>query len=129
MVSFNDYIIDGKKLLSNIRKINRYIGRQKKICAVVKADAYGLGVKNVCPLIQDEVDYFAVVNVKEAMEIRLINSEKPILILGASNLECINWCARNNVMVSVSTLEELDYIDKYCKGVVGIHLKINSGMI
>lgn len=128
MVNFNDYIIDADKLQSNLKKIKRYIGRHTKICAVVKSDAYGVGVKNVCPIIADEVDYYAVVCVKEAMELRLIDSEKPILILGVCNLEYINWCAKNNIEISISTLDEVRYINKYIDGTIKVHIKINSGM-
>ena len=121
MINFNDYIIDGEKLQSNIKRIKRYIGRSTKICAVVKSDAYGLGVEN-------DVDYYAVVCVKEAIELRLIDSVKPILILGVCNLEYINWCARNDVEISISTLEEVRYINKYLDGTIKVHIKINSGM-
>ena len=128
MVNFNDYIISANKLQSNLKKIRRYIGRQTKICAVVKSDAYGLGVKNICPIITDEVDYYAVVCVKEAMELRLIDPVKPILILSVCNLDYINWCANNNVEISISTLEEVRYINKYLDGMIKVHIKINSGM-
>lgn len=128
MVNFNDYIINKDKLLNNVKRIKRYVGRSTKICAVVKADAYGVGIKNVCPIIEEEVDYFAVVSVKEAMELRLINKVKPILILGFSNLEMINWCADNNVEITISTIEEVQYIARYCNNVINVHIKINTGM-
>ena len=128
MVNFNKYIVDKNKLLNNIKRIKRYIGRQTKFCAVVKADAYGLGIKNVCPIIADEVDYFAVVSVKEAMELRLINNDKPILILGVSNLELVNWCASNNVEITISSIDEVEYVAKYCKNTINVHIKINTGM-
>jgi len=128
MCNFNEYIIDSEKLLSNIKKVKRFVGRQTKICAVVKADAYGLGVKNVCPIIADYVDYYAVVSVKEAMELRKIDKEKPILILGAFNLEYINWCSENHVMISISSLEEVQYINKHLDKTIDVHIKINSGM-
>ena len=128
MCNFNEYIIDGNNLISNITKIKKYIGRQTKICAVVKADAYGVGVRNVCPIISDYVDYFAVVSVKEAMELRQITNTKPILILGAFNLNYIDWCSDNNVMVTISSLDEVKYINKYLNKTINVHIKINTGM-
>ncbi len=128
MCNFNEFIIDGAVLQSNLKKIKRYVGRQTKICAVVKADAYGLGVRNVCPIISDEVDFYAVVSVKEAMELRLIDDKKPILILGAFNLEYVNWCAKNNITVAISNIDEVRYINKYCSSSIDVHIKINSGM-
>ena len=67
MSNFNKYLIDGDALIQNIKKIKRYVGNSTKICAVVKANAYGVGVKNVCNIIGDYVDFYAVVNVEEAM--------------------------------------------------------------
>ena len=128
MCNFNKYIIDANTLISNVKKIKRYVGRQTKICAVVKADAYGLGAKNICPIISDDVDYYAVVSVKEAMEIRAFDTDKPIIILGVSNIEYVNWCAENNVDITISSIEEVKYIQKYCNKTISVHLKINSGM-
>lgn len=128
MSNFNEYIIDSKKLLSNVKRIKRFVGRQVKICAVVKADAYGLGVKNVCPIIADCVDYYAVVSVQEAMKLRKLDNEKPILILGAFNLEYVDWCSQNNVMVSLSSIDEVRYINNNLNGQINVHIKINSGM-
>ena len=128
MSSFNEYIISADKLVYNIKKIKRFIGRQTKICAVVKADAYGLGVKNVCTIISDEVDYFAVVTINEALNLRKIDKAKPILVLGASNLERIDDCVNNDIMVSISSIDEVKCINKYLIGQIKVHLKINTGM-
>ena len=100
MVNFNEYIIDKNKLLNNIKRIKRYVGRGVKFCAVVKADAYGLGVKNVCPIIADEVDYFAVVSVKEAMEIRLFDA--PGVFLSRPRRRAVCFDRRRGILYTVS---------------------------
>lgn len=128
MENLTDFIINKKALLGNIEKIRRYIGYGIKLCAVVKADAYGLGIKNVCPIINDEVDYYAVVSVMEALELRKFAKSKPILVLGASNLTCANDCAKNDICLTISSLDEVKYLNENLESVLRVHLKINTGM-
>lgn len=128
MSEFNKYIINKNNLENNIKKIRRYVGYSTKICAVVKANAYGVGVENVCPIISDYVDYYAVVTTKEAIKVRMIDQDKPILVLGASDYDYLDWCGTNNVMLSISSIEDVRYINKYANGIIKVHIKINSGM-
>lgn len=128
MVNLNDYIINKTALLGNMEKIRRYIGYSTKLCAVVKADAYGLGVKNVCPIINDEVDYYAVVSVMEALELRKIVKQKPILVLGACNLNYANECAKNDIDLTISSIDEVKFLNENLESVLKVHLKINTGM-
>ncbi|HBN28533.1 MAG TPA: alanine racemase, partial [Clostridiaceae bacterium] len=60
----------------NINKIKEKTS--KKIMAVVKADAYGLGIEKVTEFLSDKVDAFAVINMEEALKVK---SEKDVLIL------------------------------------------------
>jgi len=128
MGDFNRYIINKNNLENNIKKIRKYVGYSTKICAVVKANAYGVGVENVCPIISDYVDYYAVVTTKEAVRLRSIDSIMPILVLGASDFDYLDWCAENNVMISISSLDDVRYINKHASAMVKVHIKINSGM-
>lgn len=52
-----------------------------KICAVVKADAYGHGAQDVAKILCDEVDYFAVSSQQEAEEILSVVPQSKIIIL------------------------------------------------
>ena len=60
--------------LATIRKV----ANQSKIIAVVKADAYGHGMLEVCQSL-DDADAFAVAYVNEAMELRENGIKKPIV--------------------------------------------------
>lgn len=128
MCNVNEYLINKKNLLSNIQTLRRRVGNRTKICAVVKADAYGLGVKNVCPLIDDDVDFYAVASVMEAFELRNISSQKPILILGACDLNYANECAQKGIRLTISSLDEVKFLNKYLETIALVHLKINTGM-
>lgn len=61
--------------------IIRNISGNKKIIAVVKGNAYGLGIQKICSYIENEVDIFGVSNLKEAIEIYEMGIKKEILIL------------------------------------------------
>ena len=70
--------------LHNIEKnisIIRNILGNKKLIAVVKGNAYGLGITKVSKFLQDKVDMFGVSNLSEAEKLYEIGIEKEILIL------------------------------------------------
>lgn len=72
--------IDLCALENNMREIKKRAGN-KKIMAVVKANAYGHGAMQLAPVISRFADAFAVATFEEAMELRRVGTEKEILIL------------------------------------------------
>ena len=117
--------IDNKKLLHNLNYIKS--NSNKKICAVVKANAYGHGLKQIVTLLSGKVDYFAVANLKEALKIRNVDKSTPTLIL----FNCDNYplASKLNISVSVYSLEQAIKISKISfKTPLKVHIKINVGM-
>lgn len=110
-------IIDSKALIDNIEKF-----KSKKICAMVKSNAYGHGLKEIVKIADDYVDYFGVVNLEEALAVRKL-SDKPILIC-AKTFD-FKKCKKNDIEVMVDNEEDLLEAIR-CKN--KIHLKINCGM-
>lgn len=112
-------LIKKENLLFNLSNFN-----SKKICAMVKSNAYGHGLKDVVRLIENNVDYFGVSNVDEGVEVRKI-SDKPILV--CSKVFDLKKCKNHNLEVMVE--DEMD-IKKCIKNGLkeNMHLKINSGM-
>ncbi len=68
------------KIDENI-SIIRNISGNKKIIAVVKGNAYGLGICEVCDFLRDKVDMFGVSNLDEAIRIHEMGIENEIIIL------------------------------------------------
>ena len=72
-------------------KLNYQIYKQKTakdIMAVVKADAYGHGAVKVASVLQDEgCSFFAVSNIKEAIELKEAGIKGQILILGYTPID------------------------------------------
>jgi alanine racemase len=77
------------------------------ILAVVKADAYGLGITQVAEAIKDLVSGFCVFELREAVGAQLHElTKKPILALGPpDSLNAYDWRAAG-VTPSVSTVEQ-----------------------
>ena len=68
----NFKIIYKNNLIYNLNQFN-----SKKICAMVKSNAYGHDLKDVVKIVEPYVDYFGVVSVEEGKEVRKL-CDKPI---------------------------------------------------
>lgn len=131
MKSFNDFIIDTRVLKSNAINIKKQIGKDVKLCAVVKADAYGLGARAICSTIAGIVDFFAVASVCEGINIRVFDKTTKIVVLGVCSVDDIGIACENNISISVSNLQKLYEICKFCSENelnCNIHLQVNSGL-
>ena len=125
MGSFNRYYINVKQMKQNVNAIKEKVG-DVKLCAVVKADGYGLGVNNICNILSPIVDYFAVANIQEALEIRLFDKITPILVLGVIDEGDYCLAAENNIDISVDNAKQI--VDIESNKSIKIHIQINSGM-
>ncbi|MBE5758122.1 MAG: alanine racemase [Clostridiales bacterium] len=125
MKSFNEYIIDSKVLRNNVANIKKSLKSNVKFCAVVKANAYGLGIRGINDIIGSEVDYFAVACLNEAIELRLFNKKAEILVLGVVDCAEFDFCIKNNINISIGCFSQLKNIkDANLK----FHLQVNTGL-
>lgn len=127
MKSFTNLVIKTSAIKSNLLKCKKYI-HNTKICAVVKADGYGVGVKNVVKAIDDEVDFYAVACFVEATKLRK-QTNKKILVLNKVPTDKIKSCVKQNISFSVTSILDIQNILKLnlCEK-VNIHIAINTGM-
>ena len=97
----------------------------KRICAVLKANAYGHNAKCVCKILSNHCDFFAVENLYEAIAIRKVNKTAKILILGY----CIdyNLASKFNISVMIDSESQVKNIIDL-KTSINVHIKINTGM-
>ncbi len=77
--------IDLDALHYNLHTIADNLSPDTKICAVIKADAYGHGIHEIGKELQESshVSYFATATIDEANALRSCGVTKPIIILGA----------------------------------------------
>ncbi len=119
--------IDTEKLTANAKIIKENLNG--KVCAVLKSNAYGHGLKTVAEKIQNFVDFFAVLNQNEAKQI--LKLKKPILILAKPTQKSFEFACKNNVQQAVFCKKDVQNFEKIAKkhGKIGIfHLKLNTGM-
>ncbi|MBM0045799.1 alanine racemase [Anaerococcus sp. mt242] len=125
---FESYVeIDIDKLLFNIKNI-RKINPDSMYCAVLKANGYGLGAFKIAEEIEDEVDYFAVARVSEALSLREAGITKPILILGAVYYKDAQKCIDYNIDIPIFDLEYAKIINQNINGKVNAHILLDTGM-
>ena len=83
-VKHNTWVeVDRAALLANVRGFRRLIG-DRIFAAVVKGNAYGHGMVDVARTIEEEIDWFAVNSLDEALGLRRAGCAKPVLIMGAT---------------------------------------------
>ena len=75
--------VDASALQSNVSVISKLAGG-RPILAVIKNNAYGLGLKSVAPILEPlpQIAGFAVVKTAEAMALRDAGIRKPVLLMG-----------------------------------------------
>lgn len=127
MDSFNNYIVDSRQLIVNAINIKNNLSIGTKLCAIVKANAYGLGIETVCKTLKTYCDYFGVACIKEAKQIRSFDADSKILILSRVPKSAYEWCSNNNVSITVSTLSELNDIASIATN-INIHIAVNTGL-
>ena len=137
--------INKENLRKNLEKIHSI---NKNIICVIKDNAYGLGIKNILPiLLENNCNYFAVAYIDEAIKIREIlkNFEKEkklkflenrkikIMALNYIKPKKLEYAIENDVELTVFNFSQLsDYLkileESFENTVLKIHIKVNSGM-
>lgn len=115
----NFKIIEKENLLFNLQKFGK-----KKVLAMVKANAYGHGLKEIVSLTEDKVFGFGVVSVEEGKKVRNL-TDKTILV--CSKVDDFRTCKNYDLDIIVD--DEKDILEANKNGLKdNIHLKINCGM-
>jgi len=124
--------INLKAIEHNIAKIRKIIGKDRKILAAVKANAYGHGDAEVArTAVSSGVDYLGVANITEAIHLRRADINIPILILGCSFKYEIGDILSYNISPTIADLdfaEELNRKATEFPNKVVVHVKIDTGM-
>lgn len=117
MAEFNFRVVSSKKIIDNLS-----IYRDKKVCAMVKANAYGFGLEAIVELVKPYVEYFGVANIDEALQVRRLAPDANILIVGKTYNSSL--CRDNNISFAVCNVTDALYAVKGSR----VHIKIDSGM-
>jgi len=122
--------VDLDKLRGNLRAIrSRLAGPHVEMLAVVKADAYGHGMKEIARALKDEgVRFFGVASVEEALELRQVCKKERILVLGSFCRDHRSIYAGSEILPTLSSLEDIRSLARGLKRPLQVHVKIDTGM-
>ena len=124
--------VDLSAIGHNIKETKKVLQPDTKLCAVVKANAYGHGAVPVAKAaIEAGADFLAVAMTQEALELRLAGVDVPILILGALTPGHEETVVEYNISQTVPDFKSAEILsaaavkkDKVAK----IHLVVETGM-
>lgn len=121
--------IDNKIIENNTKEIIKKYNKYKYYIGVVKNNAYHHGIKIIDSLINSGINYLAVSSLEEALEIRKINNNIPILVLEPVSLDYLDDLLLNNITITIENLDYLKSLNEInLRYNLNIHLKIDSGM-
>ncbi|MCP5003904.1 MAG: alanine racemase [Planctomycetes bacterium] len=116
----------------NVKAIRNKIGKERKILAIVKADAYGHGsIKISKTLAQNNIDMLGVALPDEGIELRKNNITTPILLLNPILPEQIYEALKHSLNITVSNLLLAKEIAKVAKKNffdAKVHIEVDTGM-
>lgn len=112
-------------IVKNVATIKKQLRPGTKFCAVVKANAYGLGIERISKLLAPLVDCFAVASVTEGITLRRMGIRQDILLFGV----CDNVPAaiQHNLIITVESVAQARTLLKNNLH-PRIHLAVNTGM-
>ena len=124
-------LIDLAALTHNFREVRRRTGN-RKILAVVKAQAYGHGAVPVSrSLAAAGADMLGVALVEEGRELREAGIRTPLLIMGAVFPEQAEEIVRLDLITSLTTVQMSHALSRAARKqgrTAAVHLKIDTGM-
>jgi alanine racemase len=124
--------IDRAALAANVREVSRLAGG-RPLLAVVKNNAYGLGLREAGPVLaaQPEVAGLAVVKPEEALALRETGVTKPVLLMGRAADDVQEELVARDIRLAVFWDEaprDLSGLAERLGRPVPIHLYIDTGM-
>ncbi|EQB87019.1 alanine racemase [Clostridium punense] len=118
-------------LIWNFNQAKKIVSKETKIAAVLKANAYGHGAIGVAKvLIESGVDYLAVACLSEALELRRVFKEVPILVMGYTADEYLSIAVENKITLTIFSISQGEKISNIASalGVIAkVHVKIDTG--
>ncbi|OGQ81621.1 MAG: alanine racemase [Deltaproteobacteria bacterium RIFCSPLOWO2_12_FULL_60_19] len=125
-------VIDLAALRWNFEQVKKRVGPGVKILSVVKANAYGHGVREVAKtLSRAGSDGFGVATVEEGIELRESGIRAPILVLTAIYAEQLGQLLQHKLTPAISDLDTLRGLERLLRKrsrSLQFHLKIDTGM-
>ena len=125
--------VDGHALTQNIAHVDRYVGKGTALMLVVKANAYGHGLKEVAQILvfHKDAHMLGVDSLDEALALRAYGSKSPIMILGYIPSSRFYEAIRAGFHISLYDTDTVhravSFTKKHPRQQTYFHLKVETG--
>jgi alanine racemase len=119
-----------ENLLHNFKIIKQHASNSK-IIAMVKANAYGHGLRSTSLRLQPAVDFLGVAAIDEALQLRQAGVTIPIILMeGVFEPEELVIAIKENFSVVFHSVAQINWLNnlKYNNNLINAWLKIDTGM-
>lgn len=124
--------IDTQAILKNFRNIKEACGEKTAVMPVLKANAYGHGMDRVAQLLYEEgTVYLAVATLTEALNLRSLNEDYPLFILGHTPDRMLETVVDKRITQTIFSYSQGKLLSDLAegKGVKAcVHLKVDTGL-
>lgn len=118
------------RLLQNLETLRKHSG-QTDVLAVIKANAYGHGLREIADALAGNVTYFGVATLREALELKEHHPQTPVFLFGHLFPHEIPAALLGGITLSVSSVEKAKEISDLSQDLgrkTSVHVKIDTGM-
>lgn len=123
--------ISRQNLLYNLGQFRKRVGQKVKLMVVIKANAYGHGIKEMGRIVNEaKVDWLGVNSLEEGLTLRLEKISLPILVMGYTPLADLKKLIENDlsfVAYSFAVVQKASQEAKKLRKKAKIHLKLETG--
>lgn len=115
----------------NLARLKRKLKKDVLTLAIVKADAYGHGAVGVSKAIQDNVDYFGIAELMEAVELREAGVHKPILVLSYTSPYLYETLIKYELTQTIFNYDDAVELSKEAvrlNKIARVHIAVDTGM-
>ena len=130
----NELIINTDNLLYNLNKIREKVSEDNyTIIAVVKGNAYGLGIVELTNFLsKNGITFFAVASVQEAITLRQAGiNEKLMILTPFSDKDTVKLLIDNNIILTIDSQYSAQIANEIAKKEnkeITAHIKIDTGL-
>jgi alanine racemase len=132
-------VISASAVRENLSLLRGLLRSETKICAVVKADCYGHGLKTLLDIITEQADWLSVATPAEALYLRGLGYEGPVLMFfpacscaeGGELRDALRQLVAKRVTLTITAPREMPAIADAARAVgekAEVHVKIDTGM-
>lgn len=115
-------------IIKNVKNIIKKYPDYKYYIGMVKSNAYGHGMYVINEMINNGINYLAVSNLEDALDIRRFNKDIPVLCVEPIELDSIDVAIKNNVTITIHDIDYFKKLNNQIKKKIKVHIKIDTGM-